>query len=496
MSKSIKTAFCNKTYKTLLQNISCIIFNNEVDIFNVQQSKSISDWWKGSSPYLNITHDVVKGFSLRLYRSDFKKSGKTIKAINSRQQGTVYLRYRNKVDQKLNTIQLGAFNPSNYSQFRNKAQDILAANQLHITDFKLSTKANMVCQTSLLEFLEEDFYQEKLNQNPKTVDKKVKVIKRYFKDYLELPLNGINAALVLQWLKLKERKLTTKQISAGEHRWSLKPSTLKEAVCTLRSCINLAKTKQVISEHDLYTLPAFKMDNEIIRYLSEEEELKLYSALNHRNFLRLEERERTIEHRRLRGRIPPYSLSGCAFADHVTPFIVLFKETGIRPGTLMNSKWSDVDLNARYFRIRKSIDKKSLSNHIPLNDLAYKTLVEWKKHHIHNECKKFIVKASDCWLFPSSQNPENQLTTIKTAWKSLIKNAGIECFRFYDLRHDFASKVMMQTGNIYLVSHLLNHRQIETTKRYAHLMDESKVEAVKTLDKNRSSKATPFNLID
>jgi hypothetical protein len=50
---------------------------------------------------------------------------------------------------------------------------------------------------------------------------------------------------------------------------------------------------------------------------------------------------------------------------------------------------------------------------------------------------------------------------------------------------------MMRTGNIYLVSHLLNHRQIETTKRYAHLMDNSKLLAVKTLDTDRQTGALP-----
>ena len=55
---------------------------------------------------------------------------------------------------------------------------------------------------------------------------------------------------------------------------------------------------------------------------------------------------------------------------------------------------------------------------------------------------------------------------------------------------------MMQTGNIYLVSNLLNHRQVETTKRYAHLMDESKFIAVQTLDSSRQKTALPSYLIE
>ena len=72
-----------------------------------------------------------------------------------------------------------------------------------------------------------------------------------------------------------------------------------------------------------------------------------------------------------------------------------------------------------------------------------------------------------------------------------MREAKIENFRLYDLRHDFASKVMMQTGNIYMVSQLLNHQQIETTKRYAHLMDRSRFDAVGALDLCRQKGAIP-----
>lgn len=45
----------------------------------------------------------------------------------------------------------------------------------------------------------------------------------------------------------------------------------------------VSKGTGFIKEHDLYSLPAFKIDNEIIRYLSDEEEVRLYNELNKRN---------------------------------------------------------------------------------------------------------------------------------------------------------------------------------------------------------------------
>jgi integrase len=510
MSKSISLSISVLGYKNTLKVFGAILFNPErlkeqpyrtiiknltrhSDINSEVLANIVGDWWQEKIPYLTFNQLHMTGLSVRLYKAKFRKSGKNIKALNYDEQGSVYFRYRDHNNQKLITKKLGLFSPHSFSGIIDTVKKVKASNELGINvfaDHPTSGLSNESIMT-LKEFLYGSFLETKIDENPKTADKKVKVVTRYFGNLLNVNINCICAANIREWLKTKERKLTQRQINAGDSRWVLKPSTLKEAVGVIRSCLELAKEKGIISDHDLYTLPKFKMDNEIIRYLSDSEELRLYDVINKRNDSRLAQRISTITHRVERDLPPPPSLLDCKFADHVTPFIILFKETGIRPGTLLNSKWTDVDFEARFFRIRKSIDKKSLANFVPLNDLAHATLIEWQKHHIHKDCLSAIDNKSNAWLFPSPKSPSEQLTTIKTAWRRLIKKAGIENFRFYDLRHDFASKIMMRTGNIYLVSHLLNHRQIETTKRYAHLMDKSKLLAVQTLDSCRQKDALP-----
>ena len=56
--------------------------------------------------------------------------------------------------------------------------------------------------------------------------------------------------------------------------------------------------------------------------------------------------------------------------------------------------------------------------------------------------------------------------------KMLVKRQGIENFRFHDLRHTFASWIVMKSKDIYAVQKLLNHSSLETTKRYAHLTED------------------------
>ena len=49
------------------------------------------------------------------------------------------------------------------------------------------------------------------------------------------------------------------------------------------------------------------------------------------------------------------------------------------------------------------------------------------------------------------------------------KNAGVQDFRFHDFRHDFATKLLRETGNLKIVQRALNHAEIQSTARYAHV---------------------------
>ena len=52
----------------------------------------------------------------------------------------------------------------------------------------------------------------------------------------------------------------------------------------------------------------------------------------------------------------------------------------------------------------------------------------------------------------------------------------------HKLRATCATLLIKKTGNIYLVADRLGHANVETTKRYAHLDDEMRQEAVKVMD--------------
>lgn len=75
---------------------------------------------------------------------------------------------------------------------------------------------------------------------------------------------------------------------------------------------------------------------------------------------------------------------------------------------------------------------------------------------------------------------------IKKAWKGVLKAANVSAFRFHDLRHTFASKLVMAGVDLNTVRELLGHKSITMTLRYAHLAPEHKAAAVETIVKARS----------
>ena len=73
----------------------------------------------------------------------------------------------------------------------------------------------------------------------------------------------------------------------------------------------------------------------------------------------------------------------------------------------------------------------------------------------------------------------------KTEWTRLMKRAGVTGLRFHDLRHTTATRLLRETGNLKLVQQALNHRDIKTTTRYAHVQNDEVAEALQRVAESR-----------
>ena len=70
---------------------------------------------------------------------------------------------------------------------------------------------------------------------------------------------------------------------------------------------------------------------------------------------------------------------------------------------------------------------------------------------------------------------------FRKAFETACRKAGIENFRFHDLRHCFASYMVMSGEDILTVKELLGHRDLKMTQRYSHLSKDHKRRAVEKL---------------
>jgi integrase len=77
---------------------------------------------------------------------------------------------------------------------------------------------------------------------------------------------------------------------------------------------------------------------------------------------------------------------------------------------------------------------------------------------------------------------------VKIAWRRTRARAGVIGFRFHDFRHDLATKVLRSTGNLKLVQRLLNHADLKTTARYAHVLDSEVATALERATESRTTR--------
>jgi integrase len=156
-------------------------------------------------------------------------------------------------------------------------------------------------------------------------------------------------------------------------------------------------------------------------------------------------------------------LSNCV--KHLRSIVIVALNTGMRKGELLGLQWSNVNLEKGIISIldTKNHERKD----IPMNETVKTTFME-------------IERKGD-YVF--SDGNGKRFTKLQHSFEKALEKSKITDFRFHDLRHCFASNLVMEGVDLNTVRELMGHRDLTMTLRYAHLAPSHKMRAVNILDR-------------
>jgi integrase len=160
-------------------------------------------------------------------------------------------------------------------------------------------------------------------------------------------------------------------------------------------------------------------------------------------------------------------INGCD--AHARPIVVMALNTGMRKGEILNLKWENVDLKNNFILLNQEQTKNGERKEIPINSTLREALLK-------------ITRRLDIPYVFYNPKTDKPYDNIVKSFYTAMKRAGIKDFRFHDLRHTFASQLVMAGVDLTTVRELLGHKTLTMTLRYSHLAPSHKVRAVDILD--------------
>jgi len=198
-------------------------------------------------------------------------------------------------------------------------------------------------------------------------------------------------------------------------------STANTELVILKKCFNLAVRWGYIQKNPADGIKKHKVQERAIRFLNREEISRL--------------------------------LQSCV--GYVHDMILFAIYTGARTCEVLNMTWKNVNFETGKITFEKT--KNCRLRHIKMTPEVRSMLIERQKASDKNECV-FVNKETG-----------KPFTSILDEFRNVLKTAGVEKCRFYDLRHTFASQHVMAGTAMRDLMEMLGHADLKTTLIYAHV---------------------------
>ena len=161
--------------------------------------------------------------------------------------------------------------------------------------------------------------------------------------------------------------------------------------------------------------------------------------------------------------------------------VILLVETGLRVGKeALPLKWTEIVFNDGTIYVRES---KTMAGRrlVPLSSFCKAELLRWRE---------LTGPAFSEYVFFNEANPSAHLLKLPKTWKRALRNANIEYFPLYHLRHTFATRMQEAGTAPVTLAQMMGHSSTGIIQTYAKVLDEYRRDAVKKLEQYRQSKIT------
>ena len=212
----------------------------------------------------------------------------------------------------------------------------------------------------------------------------------------------------------------------------VKTSTVNREIAFLKHVYTKGIEWGKVYDNPVKKVKLFKEDNRRLRFLSQDEIIRLL------NFAQ----------------------------GQMKAIIITALNTGMRLSEILNLKWRDVDFDTGFITILNS--KSGEKREIPISN----TLAESLRNVIRHIGSEYVF----------NNKYGKPVKDIRGSFKKALKLACITDFRFHDLRHTFASHLVMKGTDLMTVQELLGHKTLEMTMRYSHLSPDHKRKAMQNID--------------
>ena len=240
------------------------------------------------------------------------------------------------------------------------------------------------------------------------IKEQIQKLKFWEKELVDIPIKNITSNDIHQVLQ----SLSGRFSNATVNRY-------KAAISVV---FTFANKRYGLTNNPVNNIPSYKENNARTRYLSNEEKTSLLEACRHSHWNKL------------------YLI------------VLMAITTGARKGELERLKWSDIDFDRGLAYVHQT--KNGEPRVLPLTKQVLSEMG--------------IVSRDAELIFNSSIKP-NKPYEFRKEWIKSLKRAEINDFIFHDLRHTCASYLAKNGASLLEIADVLGHKQIQMSKRYAHL---------------------------